>query len=134
MDRMLKAVDLPARLLLALLFLVSGATKLAMTAPLQGYMQAHGVPGALIWPAAAWELAGGALLLVGLGIAPLALLMAGWCVLTAVIFHTAWGDLNQLMNFFKNMTMAGGLLIVARHPPRALSLDGYFASRRGALP
>src|ERR1700730_1027368 len=49
-----------------------------------------GVPGFLIWPAAALELTSAVLLLVGLGAQPVALVLAGRCLLTAAIFHTAW--------------------------------------------
>src|SRR5215475_5204401 len=88
---------------LALLFFVSATTKVTETAGIEGYMQAYGVPGILMWPAAAWEYIVGALLLVGLYLRQGSVLLAGWCVLTAVIFHTKFSDLDQLMNFFKNM-------------------------------
>ncbi len=128
-----RGMDAPARLLVSLLFLISGTTKLTETAPLQAYMQAHGVPGILIWPAAAWELGAGLLFLVGFAIRPLAVLLAGWCVLTAAIFHTAFADPNQLMNFLKHLTMAGEFLLIARVHPMALSVDEYLASRNGAV-
>lgn len=48
-------IDLPARLLVSLLFLISAWTKLTETAVLQSYMHAYGVPGILVWPAAAWS-------------------------------------------------------------------------------
>ena len=118
-------IDLPARLLMSLLFLLSGFSKLAENATIQHYMQAYGVPGMLSWPAAAWELGGGLLLLIGLWIRPVSILLAGWCLLTAAIFHTAFSDQNQMINFFKNMTMAGGFLLIARTHPMALSVDAW---------
>ena len=45
---------------------------------------------------------------------PLSILLADWCILTAAIFHIAWSDQTQLIMFLKNMTMAGGFLIVVR--------------------
>jgi putative oxidoreductase len=116
--------------LLALLFFVSETTKVTETAGIEGYMQAYGVPGVLMWPAAAWECIAGALLLVGLYLRPVSVLLAGWCVLTAVIFHTKFFDLDQLMNFFKNMTMAGGFLILAKRGSWGASVDAVFASHR----
>ena len=41
-------------------------------------------------------------------------MLAGWCLLTALIFHRQFSDLDQLMNFFKNLTMAGGFLWLAK--------------------
>ena len=122
-------LEMPARLLLALLFIVS-ATKVTLTAEIQGYMQAYGVSGVLVWPAAAWEYASGGLLLVGFYLRPVSVLLAGWCFLTAAIFHTKFSDLDQLMNFFKNMTMAGGFLIFAANGSLGGSIDAALASRR----
>jgi putative oxidoreductase len=121
---------MPVRLLLALLFLASATTKVTETAGIVSYMQAYGVPGLLVWPAAAWEYAAGALLLVGFCLRPLSVLLAGWCFLTAAIFHTKFIDLDQLMNFFKNMTMAGGFLILAKHGSSGGSVDMLLASRQ----
>jgi putative oxidoreductase len=125
-------IDVAARILISLLFLVSAWTKLTETSTLQAYMHAFGVPGILVWPAAAWELAAGLLFLVGLAIRPLAILLAGWCLLTAIIFHTQFANLEALMNFFKNCTMAGGFLLVAKTHPAAFSVDLYLAHQRSS--
>jgi putative oxidoreductase len=122
--------EAPLRLLMSLLFLVSASTKIAETGGIQAYMHAFGVPEFLVWPAAAWEYAAGALLVIGLWIRAVSALLAGWCVLTAVIFHTNFSDLDQLMNFFKNMTMAGAFLIFAKHGSFGGSADAALASRR----
>lgn len=119
----IRFIDAPARILMSLLFLVSGFSKLAGNAGTQAYMHAYGVPGVLSWPAATWELSAGLLLAVGLWIRPVSILLAGWCLLTAIIFHTAFSDTNQLVNFFKNMTMAGAFLLIARARPNILSVD-----------
>jgi putative oxidoreductase len=122
--------DLPARGLMSLLFLLSGLGKLTAVAPTQAYMTAFGVPGILLWPAAALELAGGVLLAIGLAIRPVALLLAGWCLLTAAIFHTAWSDQIQQIMFLKNMTMAGGFLMLAKTGAWRASVDALLAPDR----
>jgi len=106
------------------LFLLSGISKLTAVSATQGYMAAYGVPAVLVWPAAAFEIGSGALLLLGLWTRPLGVLLAGWCLLTAAIFHTAFADQNQLINFLKNLAMAGGFLLLARAGATGLSLDG----------
>jgi putative oxidoreductase len=63
-------------------------------------MEAYGVPGFLIWPAAAWELGAGVLLTIGYQIRHISVLLAGWCVLTAAIFHTKFSDLEPTYEFF----------------------------------
>jgi putative oxidoreductase len=125
-------VDLPARVLMSLLFLASGVGKISAIAATQAYMKAFGVPGVLIWPAAAWEIIAGIFLLIGLGIRPLALLLAGWCLLTATIFHVGWADQIQQLMFLKNMTMAGGFLMLAKTGSWAMSVDAMLASPRQA--
>jgi putative oxidoreductase len=85
-------LEAPVRLMMALLFLVSATTKVMGTAAIQAYMQAYGVPEVLVWPAAAWEYAAGALLLAGFLVRPVSVLLAGWCLLTAAIFHTKFSD------------------------------------------
>ena len=124
-------VDAPARILMSLLFLVSGYSKVTATAAIQAYMEHAGVPGILIWPAAALELGGGLALLVGFGVRPLALVLAAWCVLTAAIFHTDFADQNQMLNFLKNLAMCGGFLIVARSGAPGAGLDARLAARKG---
>ena len=99
MTARLRWVDVPARLLMALLFLISGVGKLGAVSATQAYMTAYGVPAALVWPAAAWEIGAGLLLVAGLWTRPLAVGLAGWCLLTAAIFHTAFADQNNLRNF-----------------------------------
>jgi putative oxidoreductase len=117
-------VDAPARLLMSALFLLSGIGKLTAVSATQGYMTAHGVPAVLLWPAAAFEIGSGALLLLGLWTRPLGVLLAGWCLLTVAIFHTAFADQNQLINFLKDLAMAGGFLLLARAGATGFGLGG----------
>jgi len=42
----------------------------------------------------------------------MAAIIVAYCFSTAIFFHNAWSDVNQLMHFWKNMTMAGGLMQV----------------------
>jgi putative oxidoreductase len=69
-------------------------------------MHAYGVPGVLVWPAACFEYAAGLCLFLGYRARPVAVLLVGRCLLAALIFHRQFSDRDQLMNFFKNLTMA----------------------------
>ena len=105
---------------MALLFLVSATTKVTettATTAIQTYMHAYGVPGKLVWPAACFEYAAGLCLFLGYRARPVAVLLAEWCLMTALIFHRQFFDLDALMNFFKNLTMAGGFLWLAKADP-----------------
>lgn len=102
-----------AFILMAIIFLVSGMGKLVNVEETQEYMEAYGVPGELLWPAAAFEIASGLALISGLLTTIHDVCLAGWCILTAVIFHTDFQDPNQKINFMKNLAMAGGFLVLA---------------------
>jgi len=122
------SADAGLRLAIALLFLVSATTKVMETTAIQAYMHAYGVPGMLVWPAACFEYAAGLCLFLGYRARPVAVLLAGWCLLTALIFHRQFSDLDQLMNFFKNLTMAGGFLWLAKADPGRARVDAPSAA------
>jgi putative oxidoreductase len=58
--------------------------------------------------------------------------MAGFTLVTAFAFHFNLGDQNQFIHFFKNLSIAGGLLQVAAFGGGALSLDARRLNRRSA--
>jgi putative oxidoreductase len=108
------SADVGLRFAMALLFLVSATTKVTETTAIKAYMHAYRVPGMLVWPAACFEYAAGLFLLLGYRARPVAVLLAGRRLLTALIFHRQFSDLDHLMNFFKNLTMAAGFLVFAK--------------------
>ena len=132
MPKLTQAIDAPARLLIALLFLIPGWMKLTAVGPTQAYMAMHGLSPLLVWPTIALELGGGLAFLLGLWVRPVALLLAGWCLLTGAVFHNEISDPNQLVNLLKNLALAGALLVVARAGAPGLGVDGLIARRRHA--
>jgi putative oxidoreductase len=52
--------------------------------------------------------------------------LVAYCVATAVFFHRDFKDQSQLMNFFKNIAMAGGLLQIIAFGAGSFSLDGTY--------
>jgi putative oxidoreductase len=79
------------------------------------------------------ELGGGLAILFGFFARPVGLVLAVWCIVTALIAHTNLADRAQEINFFKNMGLAGGFLYVAVFGARAWSLDAWRLGRRGAV-
>ncbi|CAJ0680031.1 MULTISPECIES: DoxX family protein [Ralstonia] len=125
------AVPAVGRTLIAAIFFISGIGKLAAPAATMAYIASLGLPapalgliGALVL-----ELAGATLLVVGYKTRLVALLLAVYAVVTALIFHHALGDQNQMFHFLKNLAMAGGLLQVAAFGAGAFSID----NRRAAV-
>jgi putative oxidoreductase len=52
-----------------------------------------------------------------------ALLLAGFCVAAAVLFHNKFADRNQLLHFEKDLAIAGGLLLLFAHGAGRWALD-----------
>jgi putative oxidoreductase len=116
------------RLLLSLIFIMGGASKFADLAGTGAYMQSAGVPSALALPAAAFELLGGLAILVGWQTRITALLLAGFCVLTALLFHRDFANQVMMIMFMKNLGLAGGFLTLYAHGAGGMSMD----ARKGA--
>jgi len=108
---------------LSLIFILSGWSKISGYDGTQGYMEAMGVPGALLPLVIALELGGGLAILAGLFTRPLALALAAFSLVSAVIFHAQLGDQMQFINFFKNIAIAGGFLALAANGAGGWSLD-----------
>ncbi len=123
MDRSFKYTLLAARILLALIFVAGGADKISKYAATQATMQSAGVPGALLSWVIALELGGGLALLAGAFTRPVSLLLCGFCLLSAVVFHSHFADTVQAAMFMKNLAIAGGFLALFASGPGALSLD-----------
>lgn len=121
---------LAARILIALLYVPSGFSKLMGFAGTAGYIGSVGLPfpelGAVI--AIVVELGFGLALVVGFQTRIVALVMAVFTVAAGVFFHAYWSVpaeqvmINQIM-FMKNIAIAGGLLALVAFGPGALSLD-----------
>jgi putative oxidoreductase len=113
------------RVLLAALFLLSGFSKLSNPAGTIGYIASAGLPLPEVAYAAAIfvEVVLAAALVVGYQTRLAAALMAGFTLAAAFGFHFNLADQNQFIHFFKNISIAGGLLQVAAFGAGAFSLD-----------
>ena len=113
------------RLLLAPVFIQSGISKIFDPTGMEALMEAHGLPGLLLWPTIALEVLGGLGVLLGLGTRWAALALGGFCVLAAFVFHFDPGDRTQMLQFLENICMAGGLFVLAGAGPGAFALDNW---------
>lgn len=118
-------LPLVGRILLAAIFIVSSLGKIAAPEATQGYIASVGLPVPLLSYLAsiAIELGGGVLLLLGYRTRVVAAGLAAFSIVSALIFHHALGDQNQLFHFLKNLAMAGGLIQVVAFGAGAFSLD-----------
>ncbi len=115
---------LAARLLASTIFVGAGLSKLgAGYAGTQAYMASAGVPGALLPLVIALEIGGGLALILGFQTRLVAFVLAGFCIVTGMLFHSGTDQMQQIM-FMKNLAMAGGLLAFTVFGAGRLSLDG----------
>ena len=108
---------------LSAIFILSGLQKIAGYAATQQYMDAFGVPGALLPLVIALEVGGGLAILAGLWTRWFALALAGFSVVAAIAFHGNLADPMQAISFWKNIAMAGGFLVLAGATPGRFSVD-----------
>jgi putative oxidoreductase len=122
----LEAAAFAGRLLLAAIFLHEAWSKLTAYSAAVAYMQAFGIPGELLPFAIAIELGCGTLIVCGYHTRAAALVLAAFCLATAVLFHSKLGDRNQLLHFEKDLAIAGGLLVLFAHGAGAWALDALW--------
>lgn len=119
------------RILLALLFLVSGLSKLGAADATQGYIAAAGLPlpGVVYVIALVAEIGGGVLLALGFRARLVALGLALFTFAAALFFHHNFADQNQAIHFMKNLAITGGLLQIAVFGAGKMSFDARRLAR-----
>ena len=117
------SVLLVARFLLGSLFLWSGIGQIQGYDETAIFLTRHGVIGSLLPLAIFIELAGAVLIIAGYRTRWVCLGLAGFCVVTALLFHANFADRAQMFHFLKNAAIAGGLLALYVTGPGRLSVD-----------
>jgi len=124
------------RILLSLVFLMSGFQKVGMFSMMTGYAAAKGLPmpTVAIGVAAAIEILGGLAILTGFHTK-----LASWIVFlflipTTLMFHNFWAmsgmeKMDNTAHFLKNLAIMGGLLILGANGAGAYSLDSSRAGK-----
>lgn len=116
------------RLFLAIIFIQSGLSKMSDYAATQGYMDAIGVSATMLPLVIALEVVGGIAIVIGFKARLVALAMAGFSLLSALLFHTNFSDQTQTIMLMKNIAIAGGFLMIVAHGAGAYALDNRNAA------
>jgi len=111
---------LAARFLMALIFIGAGYSKITGYDGTAQYMAGMGVPAFMLPLVILLELGGGLALLFGFQTRLVALALAGFSIISGLIFHATPDQQIMLM---KNFAMAGGLLAFTVFGAGRLSLD-----------
>lgn len=104
---------LAGRALLAQLFILAGIAKIVGPQPFLDHMRAFSVPTVLLPAVIALEIGAGLMVLVGFRTMWAAAALAGFCLLTAAVFHHQLGVKTERTLFLKDIAIAGGLVVLA---------------------
>ena len=115
--------DLVGRIFISLVFLLSGYNKIFNYDNTVAWMEGFGIPGFLLWPAIILEILLPILIIIGYRTQISALILAAFCVATALLFHMDFTNQMQTVSFLKNFGLAGGFLFIATNGPKDWAID-----------
>lgn len=118
------------RVMLAQIFIISGALKLSDPSATSAALASVGFPTSFALPAILFELIGGIMIALGVFTRITALVFAAFCLLTALLFHSETADAMQAAMAMKNVAIAGGFLCLFAYDQKSWSFDAYRARRR----
>jgi len=120
----LNTVSAPiGRLLISFIFLMSGLNKISNYANTSGWMESMGVSSSLLPLVIIIEILAAIAIIVGWKTKIAAFLLAGFCVLSGLIFHNDFSNQIEMIMLMKNFAIAGGFLILVANGPGNFSLD-----------
>ena len=118
------------RILLAVMFVISGWGKVMGFSGTAGYIASRGLPMPEVLTAIAilFELGGGLAIVLGWKARWAAAALAFFLIVITPIFHNFWDatpdmKMSQLINFQKNISILGAMLLLYAHGPGRYSLD-----------
>ena len=115
--------DLVGRIFISLVFLLSGYNKIFNYDNTIAWMEGFGIPGFLLWPAIVLEILLPIFIIIGYRTQISALILAAFCVATALLFHMDFTNQMQTVSFLKNFGLAGGFLFIATNGPKEWAID-----------
>jgi putative oxidoreductase len=117
------------RVLLSVIFIQAGISKLMDVSGTIGYFEAIGLQLAslVIWPVIVIEIVGGVLVLTGFYTRIAASVLAVFTIVAAFTGHSNWANVMEFQAFMKDIAISGGLIYVAAAGAGIISLD----TRRG---
>jgi putative oxidoreductase len=129
-------VTLAGRILMSVVFLLSGVMKLAAYSQVVGYAASKGLPmaGVAIAIAAAVEVLGGLAILAGCQTRIAAWVLFVYLIPVSLVFHNFWAmqgmaQQDNMIHFLKNISIMGGLLILAANGAGGASADASRARK-----
>lgn len=116
-------LNVVGRVMLLSLFVWAGYGKIGGYEGTAQYMSSMGVPAFFLPLVILLELGGGIAIIFGFLTRPLSVLMAVFSVVAAILFHNDWTNDMQTLMFIKDVSIAGGLLLLASIGGGKFSID-----------
>ena len=123
-------VEAFGRIFISTLFIVEAIRKILFKEETIFYMEEYGVPEILFYPSLIFELVFPILLIIGYQTRISAVAIFIFTIVVTVIFHNYFESQTQFMALLKNLSIAGGLLIIASNEPKICTLDYYLKSKQ----
>ena len=122
-------VEAFGRIFISTLFIVEAIKKFLFKEETIFYMEDYGVPEFLFYPSLMFELIFPILLIIGYQTRISASVMFVFTIIVTIIFHSDFENQNQLTALLKNLSIAGGFLIIASNKPKVCTLDYYLKKK-----
>ena len=123
-------VEAFGRIFISTLFIVEAIRKILFKEETIFYMEDYSVPKILFYPSLIFELVFPILLIIGYQTRISAVAIFIFTIVVTVIFHNDFENQIQFMALLKNLSIAGGLLIIASNEPKICTLDYYLKSKQ----
>ena len=123
-------VEAFGRIFISTLFIVEAIRKILFKEETIFYMEEYGVPEILFYPSLIFELVFPILLIIGYQTRISAVAIFIFTIVVTVIFHNDFESQTQFMALLKNLSIAGGFLIIASNEPKICTLDYYLKSKK----
>ena len=123
-------IELLGRIFLSFLFLFEGIKKLFFfQEETQMYMEEYGIPEILFFPSTLLEIILPILIIIGFKTRLCASILVIFTISVTLIFHMDFNNQMQLITFLKNISIAGGLLIIVANENRYFSIDNFLKNK-----
>lgn len=123
MKSIVPLAELIGRVFIAGIFLTAGIEEISGFEGTQGYMDTMGVPSFLLPLVIVTEICGAIAVILGFKTRIAAFLLAGFSVISAILFHLDFSNSIQAIMFMKNIAIAGGFLFLLVHGAGKFSID-----------
>ena len=125
-------VEAFGRIFLSTLFLFEGIRKFFYQDETIEYMESFGLSELFFYPSVFFEIIIPTLLIIGFKTRIVALLMFIFTISVSLIFHTDFSNHMQIIAFLKNISIAGGFLIIASYEAKLCTIDYYLKYKKSA--